>query len=386
MSDTPKNAARVLIVDDHEMLAESLGRLLADDHLITVIGTAHTGADGLAWALSEHPDVVLMDYQLPDTDGASVTRALRAELPDVKVIAMTGSDRPGAHQAMLDAGASAWVRKTRAVQELRRAVLGIYAGETVRDDELAELPTLDEIVVYYQPVVELERQRIVGFEALARWDHVDRGVLLPEAFLAAAEETGFIHEIGRAVGTTAMRQLATWEKEFPSAEKLSMAVNVSASGLVRPETAAEVASALTSASVNPAQITLEITETVLVEETDDALEGLNRLRDLGVKLAVDDFGTAFSSLSYLRRFPFDAIKLDVSFTADLPHTRRSTLLVEAMLHLANTLGLSVVAEGIERVDQADSLRACGCTLGQGYLYSPPVPAAEIEALLASRSA
>ncbi|MGZ4561646.1 MAG: EAL domain-containing protein [Mycobacteriaceae bacterium] len=386
MSDTPKTAARVLIVDDHAMLAESLGRLLADDPLITVIGTAHTGADGLERARSARPDIVLMDYQLPDIDGASVTRALKAELPDIKVIAMTGSDRPGAHRAMLDAGATAWLRKTRAVQELRRAVRSVHAGETVGDDELAELPTLGEIVVYYQPVVELATQWIVGFEALVRWDHPDRGVVAPAAFLAAAEETGFIHEIGRAVGTTAVQQLATWQQRFPSTEQLSMAVNVSASGLTRPETAAEFADAIASTSVNPAQVTLEITETVLLEESDAVLDGLNRLRNLGVKLALDDFGTAFSSLSYLRRFPFDAIKLDVSFTADLPHTPRSTLLVEAMLHLARTLGVSVVAEGIERADQADSLRACGCTLGQGYLYSPPVPAAAIEALLTSQKA
>ncbi|MGZ4757417.1 MAG: EAL domain-containing protein, partial [Acidimicrobiia bacterium] len=297
------------------MLAESLGRLLADDPLITVIGTAHTGADGLERARSARPDIVLMDYQLPDIDGASVTRALKAELPNITVIAMPGSDRPGAHRAMLDAGATAWLRKTRAVQELRRAVRSVHAGETVGDDELAELPTLGEIVVYYQPVVELATQWIVGFEALVRWDHPDRGVVAPAAFLAAAEETGFIHEIGRAVGTTAVQQLATWQQRFPSTEQLSMAVNVSASGLTRPETAAEFADAIASTSVNPAQVTLEITETVLLEESDAVLDGLNRLRNLGVKLALDDFGTAFSSLSYLRRFPFDAIKLDVSFTA-----------------------------------------------------------------------
>ena len=386
MGDAPKTVARVLIVDDHAMLAESLGRLLADDPLITVIGAAHTGADGLERALSAHPDIVLMDYQLPDIDGASVTRSLKAELPDIKVIAMVGSDRPGAHRAMLDAGATAWIRKTRAVQELRHVVLAIHAGETVRDDEQAELPGVDEIVVYYQPVVELATQRIVGFEALVRWDHPDRGIVAPAAFIAAAEEAGFIHEIGRAVGTTAVQQLARWQQEFPSADQLSMAVNVSASGLTRPETAAEVASAIASTSVSPAHVTLEITETVLLEESDEVVEGLNRLRNLGVKLALDDFGTAFSSLSYLRRFPFDEVKLDVSFTADLPHKPRSTLLVEAILHLARTLGVSVVAEGIERADQADSLWACGCTLGQGYLYSPPVPAAAIEALLSSQSA
>lgn len=385
MSDAPKTAARVLIVDDHAMLVESLRRLLTDDPLITVVGTAHTGADGLERARSARPDIVLMDYQLPDIDGASVTRALKAELPDIKVIAMTGSDRPSAHRAMLHAGASTWVRKTRAVQELRLAILGIHAGETVRDHELAELPSLDEIVVYYQPVVELATQRIVGFEALVRWDHPVRGVVAPAEFLAAAEETGFIHQIGRAVGTTAVQQLAKWQQAFPSSEQLSMAVNVSASGLTRPETAAEVASVIALTSVSPADVTLEITETVLLEESDDVDEGLNRLRDLGVKLALDDFGTGFSSLSYLRRFPFDAIKLDVSFTADLPHSRRSMLLVEAMLHLARTLDVALVAEGIERADQADCLRACGCTLGQGYLYSPPVPAAAIEALLSSRS-
>ena len=137
MSDAPKTAAQVLIVDSRAMFAESLRRLLADGPLITVIGIAHTGADGLERARSARPDVVLMGYELPDLDGASVIRALKAALPDIKVIAMTGSDRSRAHRAMLDAGATAWVRKTGAVQELHRAILGIHAaGETVRPDEL----------------------------------------------------------------------------------------------------------------------------------------------------------------------------------------------------------------------------------------------------------
>lgn len=372
---------RVLIVDDHQMVAESLVRLLGEDPQISVVGTAATGAEGLTLARAERPDVVVMDFQLPDTDGASATRRLKDEGPDLEVIALTGSDRPGAYQAMLDAGSSAWVRKTRAVQELRAAVHRVHVGEAIDDEELADLPTVDEIAVAYQPILELASNRIVGFEALARWNHPHRGVLSPAEFLPRAQETGFIDEVDRIVSTVAVQQLATWRAQLPAHADLWVAANVSASGLNRPDRANAVAAVLDDAGVPPEALALEITETVLLEDSSRVLGTLNDLKDIGVRLALDDFGTAFSSLSYLQRFPFDELKLDTTFTAGLPDAPRSKLLVEAVLQLAATLEVPVVAEGIERPEQAQCLREAGCQLGQGYLYSAPVPAPAAERLL-----
>jgi EAL domain-containing protein (putative c-di-GMP-specific phosphodiesterase class I) len=265
------------------------------------------------------------------------------------------------------------VRKTRAVQDLRAAVHAVHAGQKVADDELALLPARDQIDVHYQPIVELETETIVAFEALARWNHPTQGVLPPVTFLSAAEQTGFIHEIDHVVASTAITQLTAWHLTNPPHE-LWMSVNVSASGLARTETARNIADALTEAELRADHLVLEITETVFLDDTDEVGASLARLKEIGVLLALDDFGTAFSSLSYLRRFPFDEIKLDTSFTAELPGSARSMLVVEAVVHLADSLEVPVVAEGIERADQADCLRSLGCRFGQGFLYSPPVHA------------
>ena len=252
------------------------------------------------------------------------------------------------------------------------------------DDELSDLPPSDEVTVHYQPILELGTGRVAGFEALARWDHPTRGVLPPAAFIARAEETGFITEIDRVVSAFAVEQLAAWQEQRPALDDLWVAVNVSASGLNWRGTAPALAAVIDDAGVSPGSVVLEITETVLLEDSDEVLDALHSLKGIGVSLALDDFGTAFSSLAYLRRFPFDEIKLDTSFTAELPEVPRSTLLVEAILQLAATLDVSVIAEGIERGEQAEWLQTSGCPLGQGYLYSAPVPAPDAELLLDDR--
>jgi EAL domain-containing protein (putative c-di-GMP-specific phosphodiesterase class I) len=373
---------RVLIVDDHAMLAESLVRLLAEDPAIDVIGTATTAAAGIAVAEAQEPDVVIMDYQLPDMTGAEATRLLLDRLPCTRVVSFTGSDRPGAYMATVDAGSSAWVRKTRAVQDLRAAVHAVHAGRDYADTELAALPPISQLAVFYQPIVELRTAAVVGFEALVRWVQPDRTVLAPARFLPLAEQTGYIADIGAHVLSTAAHQLAAWQRSFrgPTAP-LWMSVNLSASGLNRAGTLELVAGVIDDAGIDPGDLVLEVTETVLIEDTDEPVQRLRALKRLGIRLALDDFGTAFSSLSYLRRFPFDHIKLDTTFTAELPDSPRSILLVEAVQQLASTMGLALVAEGIERQEQADVLLGTGCRLGQGFLYSRPVDPVACEAFL-----
>ena len=215
MSDAPKTAAQVLIVDNDAELAESLGRLLADGPLITVIGVAHTGADALERARSTRPDIVLVSHQLPDMDGANLTRVLKAELPDVKVIALTGSNFPRAHRAMVDAGASAWVPRTGTVQELRGAVLGLYAaGETVRDDELPPdaggLQAEDWFVDAVRKVSDAGRAACESVEAAVRALHVGR-----QARLAGRPMSEIVDELissgGRDVRLGAARAFRQFE-------------------------------------------------------------------------------------------------------------------------------------------------------------------------------
>jgi EAL domain-containing protein (putative c-di-GMP-specific phosphodiesterase class I) len=364
---------RVIVIDDHELLAESLVRLLGDDPALSVVGKAMTARDGIDLALSERPDVVIMDYKLPDMDGAAATTRLKAELPGVKVIMLTGSERPGAYTAGMEAGCSAWVRKTRAVHDLLDAVHRVALGERVGTDEYEELPPLGELVVHYQPILELVSRRVVGFEALVRWQHPTQGLLLPGRFLPLAEETGYITDIGRHVAGQAMHDLALWKQDDPPEPGLWVSVNMSAVGLSSRDIPHQVGLVLTENGLDPASLVVEITETALLEDTPEITENLRALKDLGVHLALDDFGTAFSSLSYLRRFPFDHVKIDNSFTAELPHTARAVLLIESILHLADSMGATGVAEGIEQPEQAECLIETGWPLGQGWLYSRAVP-------------
>jgi EAL domain-containing protein (putative c-di-GMP-specific phosphodiesterase class I) len=365
---------RILVIDDHEMFAETLVRLLAEDPDIDVIGSVTTAEAGLARARAEQPDIVLMDFGLPDMDGAAATRIMKETCPAIKVITLTGSDHPGAYYAALEARSTAWVRKTRAVQELRLAVHRVYRGEAVPNDELEDVPTPEQLVVHYQPIVKLATDEVDGFEALVRWQHPQLGLLSPAAFLPRAEETGFINELGRHVGGRASRQLVSWQRQLELGRALWVSVNVSASGIRRPSLIDDIAATIAASEITPHDLILEVTESVLIEHADAALRQLEGLKALGVRLALDDFGTGFSSLSYLQQFPFDHVKLDMSFTSELPQSTRAMRLAEAIHHVAVALDMRGIAEGIERPEQARALVDAGWEYGQGFLYSRPVDA------------
>jgi EAL domain-containing protein (putative c-di-GMP-specific phosphodiesterase class I) len=373
------SATRVVIIDDHEMILESLVRLLRDERRIVVVGTALDATQGIELARREKPDIVVLDYRLPDMDAASAIEILREENSEVKVITLSGSEQPGALFASMRAGSSAWVNKTRAVQELRDTILRVAAGFVVTSDELDALPSLDELVLHFQPIVALESGRIVGFEALVRWQHPNRGLLHPESFLSIAETTGFIIELDQWVWEHAASQLRLWQEQYSL--PLYMSVNLSARDLSVPNLLASISEIVERTSVSPTDLIFEITESVLLDDSEATIEFLAGLKKLGARLSLDDFGTAFSSLSYVRRFPFDQLKLDISFTSELPDSPRSMLLVEEICHLASTMKMNVVAEGIERRVQYDALRNIGCDYGQGYLFSPALPANDCAALI-----
>jgi EAL domain-containing protein (putative c-di-GMP-specific phosphodiesterase class I) len=373
------NATRVVIIDDHEMILESLVRLLRDEPRIEVVGTALDATTGIELARQEQPDVVVIDYMLPDMDAASAIEILLGENPAIKVVTLSGSEQPGALFASMRAGSSAWVNKTRAVQDLRDTILRVAAGFVVMSDEVDALPTLDELAVHFQPIVTLATGRIVGFEALVRWQHPKRGLLYPAMFLAAAETTGFIVELDQWVWEQAALQLKRWQDAFTL--PLYMSVNLSARDLSVPDLFTSISEIVERTSVDPRDLVFEITESVLLDDSDETIDFLAGLKDMGAQLSLDDFGTAFSSLSYVRRFPFDQLKLDISFVSELPDSPRSMLLVEEICHLATSMKMKIVAEGIERPEQHDSLRAIGCDYGQGYLFSHALPASECESII-----
>ena len=261
--------------------------------------------------------------------------------------------------------------------DIDAASLGIRSPVT----ELQRAIDDREFVVHYQPVLDLRSGRIDGVEALVRWAHPVRGLLPPSEFLREAEDTGHILAIDRWVLREACHQVRAWQKDVPGAEDLSVQVNVSARTLQHPGLADEIAEVLRSSGLAPGHLVLEITETTLVLDPQAAATELTQLKALGVRIALDDFGTGFSSLSHLLRFPIDTIKIDRSFVSAVGHDEQRSQLVQAMIDLGGTLGLRVVAEGIETPDQLDFLRTIGCQQGQGYLFAKPLGAPELERFL-----
>jgi len=252
------------------------------------------------------------------------------------------------------------VQALRTANELRR---GIERGE---------------IVPYFQPIVDLDSGRAIGFEVLARWLHPDRGLLPPGEFLPLAEETGLLVDLGATMLRDSMAQLAHWRAAGHAFANCSLSINVGTRQLVDPNFYDTVVEALAETGLDANSLWLEITETALLADVKAATVALRELRSLGLHLSVDDFGTGYSSLTYLKRFPVEAIKIDKSFVAGLGIESEDSTIVEAVVRLGQSLGLSVVAEGIESPLQLSRLRDLDCDRGQGYLFGRPRPADLIE--------
>ena len=243
-----------------------------------------------------------------------------------------------------------------------------------------------EFFLHYQPVIELESGAISGLEALLRWNHPERGVVPPLEFIGLAEETGLIVPIGRWVLQEACRQAVLLRARFPIDPPLHMAVNLSARQLQRPEIVAEIGEILMETGLDPAALTLEITESVMMKDIKLSVQRLTELKALGVKLAVDDFGTGYSSLNYIQQFPVDILKVDKSFVDAFNTDPRKSALTATIIKLASDLDLRPVAEGIERADQLERLLDLHCDLGQGFYFSKPLPIEGVDELLAARTA
>jgi len=237
------------------------------------------------------------------------------------------------------------------------------------------------LLLHYQPKVELSTGRLVGVEALVRWQHPLAGLLPPTAFIPLAEETGLIVPLGAWVLGEACRQLMAWHEQFPDVDMLEMCVNVSPAQVRHPDLVGQVELILRETGLPPERLALEITEKGLVEDTDAADRAVGGLKTLGVNLAIDDFGAYHAGLGYLRRWPMDLLKLDRTLVADLERNERSRAIVAAVMGLAQTLDMKVVAEGVETKEQLARVRELGCTVGQGYYFARPLPPEELVVFL-----
>jgi diguanylate cyclase len=244
------------------------------------------------------------------------------------------------------------------------------------EDALRDAVETGELVLHYQPVVHADDARVVGFEALLRWQRADGTLISPAEFIPIAEETGVIVPIGMWVIEQACRKLATWAREGIS--HLAISVNVSAVQLRQGTLPRDIKRALARTDADPTRLILELTESVLVDETNHAIDQLEQIRLLGIRVAIDDFGTGYSGLAYLHRLPIDIIKIDRSLTVELTTDPAASVVLSAVIHLAHVLGFDVVAEGAETEEQIQLLRGIGCDHIQGFFYARPMPAAEAD--------
>jgi diguanylate cyclase (GGDEF)-like protein/PAS domain S-box-containing protein len=298
----------------------------------------------------------------------------------VGIALATGEERPeellrDADAAMYHAKESGRGRAEVFDDTMRARAVSRHATE----NDLHRALEHGELLLFFQPVVALAEGRCVGAEALVRWQHPERGLMVPDEFVPLAEETGLVVELGRWVLEAAAREAARWERELD--ESFVVSVNLSARQLAQPGLADRLAAIIEQVGVTPHNLCLEITETVLMEDAEAVISVVERMRSLGVQLSIDDFGTGYSSLGYLKRFPVNAVKIDRSFVSGLGSDAGDTAIVSAVVGLAHALGLQVVAEGVETERQLAELIALGCDEAQGYFFAPPQPIDDLRALI-----
>jgi diguanylate cyclase (GGDEF)-like protein len=344
--------------------SDVVARLGGDEFAVVV-----DGGDDVARAVGER---VLTALALPvPLDGGAVAAHGSIGVASSSV----GGVRERAGELLRNADLAMYLAKAQGKNRLVVYADGMAEAARRRADlsrDLNDAAVAGQLEVHYQPVVRLTDDRITGFEALVRWHHPERGLVPPTEFIPLAEETGAITGIGRWVLREATRQGAAWTAA--TGVPLRIAVNLSPRQFQDGDVTADVRAALEESGLPADQLTLEVTEGVLVRDLDAVVAELEALRRLGIRIAIDDFGTGFAGLSYLRHLPADIIKIDRSFVSDLPSSRSATTLITSIVELARTLGLDVVAEGVETEEQRRVLADLDCARAQGYLFARPEPA------------
>jgi diguanylate cyclase (GGDEF)-like protein len=397
-----RRAFAVLFIDldDFKTINDTLGHAAGDELLIQVaqrLRSTVRAEDTVARLGGDEFGILLNRLEGYEDAQRSASRVLDALQPP---FAVGGA----AMRVGTSIGLAPFGPRSTTSQLLREADMALYAAKdrgknqfqvfswTMQRDardrfelqaELRQAIDRQELVIHYQPIIDAPTGRVAGFEALARWKHSTRGVLLPDRFIPLAEELGVIHALGLVILRAACTQLAAWDAEFPDAPRWHVAVNVSVQQFDSPDLLADVTEALSESGVDPGRIVLEVTESSMAEDPEHVLNVLQQLRALGVRVAIDDFGTGYSALQYLRQFPIDVLKIDKAFVADLESGANSVTLLRAMLELGHSLGLGTVVEGVESHGQLTTVRDLGCDYLQGYLLGTPGAAAEITGLLRS---
>jgi len=390
-------AVLMIDLDGFKTVNDSLGHGVGDTLLVQVaarLQTALRSGDTAARIGGDEFAILVEDAGQTEQATVVAERVMHALATPFKLegtelfvhgsvgIAMTTGDKD-AGELLRDADTAMYQAKAQGKNCYRVFEPGMYSASVARlelDGDLRRAIQRDQLLLHYQPVVSLGTSRVVALEALVRWQHPTRGLVQPDEFIPLAEENGLIVEIGRWVLHEACRQTRIWQTTTND-ETLTVAVNLSARQLNDPGLATDVALALANSGLAPHSLTLEITETVLMHDPAAAIATLHQLKSSGVRLAIDDFGTGYSSLSSLQHLPVDTLKIDKAFIDGIATGAEAAGLVEAILKLASTLALETVAEGVERPEQLESLHALGCQQIQGFYFSKPLPAGDVERFL-----
>jgi diguanylate cyclase (GGDEF)-like protein len=387
-------------LDRFKNINDSLGHNTGDQLLVAIaerLGACLRPTDTIA-RLGGDEFAILLDALEEWTEATEVAERIQSEL--LKSFSLNGHEvyttasigirlsmdgREDAENMLRDADTAMYRAKDsgKARHELFHSTMHTRAVALLKlENDLRRAIEREEFSVHYQPIISLDTQLLAGFEALARWQHPERGLVSPDEFIPLAEETGLITEIGVLVLREACKQMRAWHSAL-GRESLTMSVNLSGKQLTQTDLIEQIQDTLQQTGLNPTCLRLEITETVVMENAELATNTLLQLRKLGVHLSIDDFGTGYSSLSYLHRFPVNTLKIDRSFIGRMTKGDENAEIVRTICTLANNLGMEVVAEGVETPEQLELLRSLKCEYGQGYLFSRPVDAEKATELLSS---
>ncbi len=384
-------------LDRFKVVNDSSGHSVGDEVLVQVAARLTTTVRATDTVVRFGGDefVIVVDGVDQDVEVADLADRVREALASPVVVdghevptsvsigyVVAGGDADP-ERLLSDADAAMYAAKERGRNRVEPFGADLHARVLIRlDEERALRRALDDhqLVVHYQPIVSLPTGRILGVEALVRWERPDLGMVLPASFIPMAEETGLIVELGDWVLDQALAQLQAWRTANPRSD-VSMAVNVSARQLAAGTLADTVGDALDRHGVDPSAVTLELTESTLMEDLDRSARMLGALRDIGVTVAIDDFGTGYSSLAYLKSLPIDTLKIDRSFVVNVGNDPYDSAIVHAVASIGRVLDLRVVAEGVETAAQAEQVLAHGCQVAQGHHFGRAVPGAELAAQL-----